>query len=501
MHAPPPDEPRDHKPAVWLLSCLALTLCAATALGGFRADDWINLERGRWAWTAAGAHDLWTSLNPFTLYRPLVDLWHGLMLRLFGLNPPPMLLVLSALLLGQSLLLGRLVREHGGSRNAAMLATVAVWCQPNAYAWTALWVSNATGSLMATFALISLLLFARAARKGARGRTMLPSLIGMALAFLAGALCKEEIVLLPGAVFALEWLRWPQRDARERRAIVVAWVTLVIVTGAYTIFRTHILPTPQMGENRYHLRFGAHVFHNIGFFLQQLGAMPLVTLVLARFLMPAAFTAARSSAAWQQARIGVLSGLGWAVAASLLYLPISGRPAYGYLYVPAFGVAYALAFALDLVSQAAAAAGSRRSVVAPLAVHAVLAAVLCGAGLVGIAWHRYPQLAADAEARLLSEHPAPPRGARMVFFDAGDPKRETFAGRTIFNLVFDDASGSFLRLVYDRDDLDAVILHGPAPKTYTPPPGTIAIYRAQMGELTPWIQTAPSAPAPTGRNP
>jgi hypothetical protein len=491
MHAPPPDEPRDHKPALWLLSGLALTLCAATALGGFRADDWINLERGRWAWTAAGAHDIWTSLNPFTLYRPLVDLWHGLMLRLFGLNTPPMLLVLSALLLAQSLLLGRLVREHGGSRNAAMLATVAVWCQPNAYAWTALWVSNATGSLMATFSLAALLLFARAARHGARGRNMLPSLVAMTLTFLAGALCKEEIVLLPGAVFALEWLRWPQRDARERRARIIAWVTLVAVTGAYTIFRTHILPTPQMGENRYHLRLGMHVFHNIGFFLQHLGAMPLVTLVLARFWVPAAFRSqTRSGGAWTLARTGMLSGAGWAVAASLLYLPISGRPAYGYLYIPAFGVAYALAFALDFASQAAAAAGSRRTVVAPLAVHAVLASALCAAGLIGIAWHRYPQLAADAEARLLSEHPSPPRGARMVFLDCGTPARETFAGRTIFNLVFDDASGSFLRLVYDRDDLDAVIVHGAVPETYTPPPGTIAIYRAQMGELTPWTPTS-----------
>lgn len=497
MHSPPPDESRDRTPALWLLSCLALTLFAATALGGFRADDWINLERGRWAWTAAGAHGIWTSVNPFSLYRPLVDLWHGLMLRLFGLNTPPMLLVLSVLLLAQSLLLGRLVRAHGGSRAAARLASVAVWCQPNAYAWTALWVSNATGSLMATFALLALLLFARAARIGARGGNMLPSLVLMTLAFLAGALCKEEIVLLPAAVFALECLHWPQRAPNERRSRLTAWVTLVVVTAAYTLFRTHIVPTPQFGESRYHLRLGMHVFSNIFFFLQHLVAMPLVTLILARFWVPAAFAAqARTGAAWSRARTFILSGLGWSVAASLLYLPISGRPGYGYLYIPAFGVAYALAHALDFASQAASAAGSRRSVVAPLAVHAALASVLCGAGLAGIAWHRYPQLVASAEARLLSEHPSPPRGARMVFLDSGEPTRETFAGRTIFNLVFDDASGSFLRLVYDRDDLDAVIIHGPIQEQFETPPGTIAIYRAERGELTPWAGAAPPGGQP-----
>ena len=177
----------------------------------------------------------------------------------------------------------------------------------------------------------------------------------------------------------------------------------------------------------------------------------------------------------------------------LLYLPISGRPAYGYLYIPAFGIAYATAHGLAFAAAAQAATGVRRFAVPALAVHALLATGLCAAALVGIGWDQYPELTHAAVTRLQREHPAPPPGARMVFLDCGSI-HETFAGRTLFNLVFDDASGSFLRLVYKRDDLDAVILHGAVPETLVTPAGTIAVYRTDYGRLAPWPASL-SAPA------
>lgn len=481
--SPPTSEDRERAPAIALLVTLLAADLVAACRGGFRADDWINLERGQWSWTAAGAHAVWTSLNPFTLYRPLVDLWHGLMLALFGLSAPPMMFVLAGVLLLQSVLLARLVRAHGGSRAIAALAAAAVWAQPNTYAWTTLWVSNATGALMATGALLALLLYTRAARALARGRGAALTLLAMSVVFVAGALCKEEIVLLPAAVIALEWPRWHSRTPAERRARAIAWGALVLITLAYTIFRTRVLVTPQAGENRYHLRLGMHVLNNLRFFAMHLGAMPLGALLFARVLLPGAFApGARDDAAWAQTRAAMLGGFGWAAAALLLYLPIAGRPAYGYLYIPAFGIAYAVAHGLAFAARAHARTRPARSAALPLAAHAALATALTITALAGIGWQRYPELAASVEATLRREQPAPPPHARLLFLDLGG-EHETFAGRSLFNLIFDDASGSFLRLLYRRDDLDAVVLHGPADRAWSAPPGTVAVYRADHGRI------------------
>jgi hypothetical protein len=169
---------------------------------------------GRWA-GAEGFRAIWSGLNPFTLYRPLVDLWHGAMLAVFGLNATPMLVMMVLLLLAQTALLARLTRERGGNALAGALAAAAMWMQANTFTWTTQWVSNVTGSLLALFSLLALVQHHRAVRAASRGRSALPAMAAMLASFVAGALCKEEIVLLPAALAALELARWRRLTRRS----------------------------------------------------------------------------------------------------------------------------------------------------------------------------------------------------------------------------------------------------------------------------------------------
>ncbi|MEO7867141.1 MAG: hypothetical protein ABIU54_05840, partial [Candidatus Eisenbacteria bacterium] len=414
--------PTTQRTAWRIIAGVAAVQLVACGLGSLRADDWVNLERGRVA-LSSDWRTIWTTLNPFTLYRPLVDVWHGTMVALFGYEPGFMLAMLVGHLALQSWLLSRLVRQLGGSRETAALAALAVWAQSNTYTWTTLWVSNATGSLMTTFALLTMVALASAARLRSQGRSARMRMSLMLFAYVATMLCKEESVLLPGVVAALATMRWHEAKQEERRTWI-GGIALSLALGAiYVGFRTVVLATPQMPGNRYTLHLGPHVFRNLGFFAVHLGALPITVAVLARFQFPFAFTpAARQMRGWAQARTGILAGLAWTVVACLLYLPISGRPAYGYLYAPAFGIAFAVAHALTFAANAQATTTRPRSPWSTLAVHALIATSLTAAALVSNQWHRFGAIHREALITLRREVPDPPPNAIFVFLDSGAPE-------------------------------------------------------------------------------
>lgn len=476
-----PARPAARRGALILTACAVLVQFAGAAIGSFRADDWTNLERGLWATTPEGARGIWTGLNPFTLYRPLVDLWHGAMMRCFGLDAAPMLAMMVLLTVAQTFLLARLVRERGGDRTAAVFAAAALWAQVNTYAWTTQWVSNVTGSLLALFTLLALVQHHRAVRAAARGRSPVPAIVAMALAFLAGALCKEEIVLLPAGLAALEWSRRERLGERERRAALASWLALSVVATGYLIFRTQVLPTPQVGETRYHLTLGPHILLSIAFFAVHLGALPALAWAVTRIAWPEA----HAREVWETpegrlARREALAAFAWSASATLLYLPISGRPAYGYYYLPAFAVA--LAVGRMFAHAAAHARPGRIGAAAALATHFVLALALTTTGLVLGAWHTYRARTLAVWATLDREWPSPPARARFVFLDSSGA--ECFVGRSIFNLIFDGATGSMLRLHYRRADLEGRTMYGPEHTSLaTLPDSVTAVYRTRLGSI------------------
>jgi len=495
----PPSPDRGTRAALLLVAILAALQLAAACIGSFRADDWINLEHGRWALSSAGRLAVWTRLNPFTLYRPLVDYWHGLMLALFGLRPAPMLVVLIGMLAAQSWMLARLARARGAGRPGSALAAAAVWVQPNAYSWTTLWVSNVTGSLVTTASLAVLLLHHHVVRRGGRGRTAWPGLVAAVVVFVAGALCKEDIVVLPAALAALEIARWRWLTPAERRAAVTSWLVLVVTAVLYAVFRTQVVPTPQSGGQRYHLALGPHVVANLRFFALHLAALPAFVAAIALVTWPAVFRRASwSDEPRRRALADALGAFAWAALALLLYLPIRGRPAYGYLYAPSFGIAYAVA---RLLALAPATAGLRaRPAVFALALHAAIATLLTGAALFAVRWHEYGTIVRDAFAELDRDLPSPPRGARLLVLDTQGS--ETFAGRSLYSLVFDGAAASMVRLHYNRPDLD-VVEHWDvdAGGREVLPAGVVMAFRTRRGRLErigpPGVEPPPaSVPAP-----
>ncbi|MFN8587778.1 MAG: hypothetical protein U0704_08225 [Candidatus Eisenbacteria bacterium] len=489
MHAPDPQASRTRPHALALVAAAALVQCAGATIGAFRADDWTNLERGRWALTPEGLRGIWTGLNPFTLYRPLVDLWHGAMMALFGLNAPPMLLVMTLLALAQTALLARLARERGGDRTAAALAAAAWWAQVNAYAWTTQWVSNVTGSLLALFSLLALVQHHRAVRAAGRGRSAVPAVLAMLAAFAAGALCKEEIVLLPAGLAALEWARRDRLSPRERTAALRSWLALAVLAAAYLVFRTQVLPTPQVGSQRYHLTFGANVLVSAAYFAAHLGALPATAWALTRVLWPASHARDTwDSPAGRAARREALAAFAWAASATLLYLPISGKPAYGYYYLPAFAVA--LGTARLLAHAAAAARPARLGAAGALATHFALLLALVATGLWAGAWHTYRARTLAVWATLDREYPEPPPGAKFVFLDASGA--ECFVGRSIFNLIFDGATGAMLRLHYGRSDLQGTTLYGPEAASLAALPADVtAVYHTRLGRIERVVNPAP----------
>jgi len=471
------------------VASLLLVQVAACLWGSFRADDWLNLERGARAWSQGGWIATWTAVNPFGLYRPLIDLWHGGLLRLFGLQAPPMMMTLIALLLLQSLLLARLVRARGGSRQVAALAAAALWAQPNTYSWTTLWVSNATGALMVTAALATLVLHARVTRRLASGQGVGLNLLAMSLTMLFGALCKEDIVLLPAIVVVLELARAPRMSAAERRASITAVGALLALAAAYAAFRLLVLPAPQPESGRYHLSLGVHVVRNVGFFALHLGALPMVAFVLARWRFPDALSREGAAlTAWVDARREILAGIAWAAIATALYLPISGRPAFGYLLPPALGIAYAVAHFLGAVSAVAAPAERPRSPVWTLAAHALIAVAVTAGALASIGWHRFGSLQREMVRTL--EHDRLPPGSHVGFIDAG--VNETPSRRTLFNLMVSSDPTAFLHVALGRPDLTTEVRVLPGARTV--PADAVTVdpwYVARSGALVPAQRSGP----------
>lgn len=474
------------------MAVLAVGLLAvAGTLGAFRADDWINLERGRLALSSEW-RGVWTGLNPFQLYRPLVDLYHGLMVRLFGLVPGWHLAALIALLLTHGLLLRRIVSLRGGP---GPLAGAAVAVQANTWAWTALWVSNATGSLMATFWLLTMLAHHVAVHRADREQPWARFVVLAPLGLLLAALCKEEAILLPAVLAAMEGSRWTGLSPGGRRAAAVSVVSIGVAAAGFAVFRLCVLPS-QLGDGSYYgLTLGPRVLSNLAFFAMHLAPLPLLALIVSRFV----YAGAWRREAWRgpefsHARRGVVAGLAWAAIGITLYLPIGGH-GYGYLYLPAFGIALAVAHGLH--GAARAHGGGARAIPsgAVLAMHAIVAFGLTAWGLSASGWPRYRALQREAFAVMDAALGTPPAGARVVFIDP--VKTETLAGRSLFDLMFDDAAGSMLRLRYARADLDARVIRGEAAtRAIEHPPEATAVFLAREGRLKPVTIARPRASGP-----
>lgn len=167
------------------------------------------------------------------------------MMRLWGLHPWPHLVPLILLLALQTVLLARIARLRGGSPALAWLVAATAWAQVNTHAWTALWPSNVTGGLMATFLLLALFMHHGAVRQAGEGCGAATRVIlGMVSASLA-LISKEEAVLLPLVLGWLEALRWGRLGTPARRTALASWIGISLVVACYVAIRFVALPATR----------------------------------------------------------------------------------------------------------------------------------------------------------------------------------------------------------------------------------------------------------------
>jgi hypothetical protein len=482
---PAPDAAtRSELPAIGALIAVALmALVGASSLAYFRAEDWLALALGNRALTT-GWHDVWTTLWFDSFYRPITDLYQAFMVGRFRMHPWPYFAALIVLFTLQTALLSRIARMRGSDRTVAWLTAAAAWTQVNAYVWSTLWMSNVGGVLAAQFLLLALIGHHLVVERRREGRSAAPGLALGIAAVAVGTLCKEDFIVLAPAIAWLEGCRWWRLSPVERRAALQSWLVLSGCIGVYLAFRFLVMPTPQIPGQHFHLEFGMNWVRNLWFFLSHLLLLPAVLAILARVIYPAAWRReARTGDAWRRAREGMWAGFGWAAIAIQVYLPIRGH-GYGYLYGPAFAIAYATAHGLGWAADAQRRTGGRTpSKVVPLAVHWVLVTTFVAVGLVGNGWPRYHALADEAFATLDRALPNPRPGATVLFLDPCE--KETLAGRSLFNMLVGGMTASIVRVHYGREDVIGLLIEGPpALEAAKRPPPADLVLLARGGRLS-----------------
>jgi hypothetical protein len=453
-----------------LVLVIAAALIAAMAVAGFRGEDWFNIERG-----VGSLGDLRATLlavHTPGFFRPLPDLLTGVMFRAFGLTPWPYIATLLLLFALDAALLAAIVRERGGPPRAAWIAVAALAVQANTYAWTVFWFSYITGSLVTTLLLVAIWLHHRVVSRARVGRGPGAGIALAVVAVLLAGLCKEEVVLLPPILGALELARWRRLGPAERRAALQSGMAIAIAAGAYLVFRVAFHP-PEIdrGAAQYRLTFGRNWIQNAVFFGFHLLPLPLAMATLSWGVRRRGRNDAEPGASGAGIGAELLAGVAWTVLAIQLYLPMGGH-AYGLLYLPAFGIALGLAPWL----------ATRMHPARRLAAYATFAFLVTAWGLASVGWPRYRAIARATFAALDRASPTPPPGGRFVFLDPME--RETLAGRSVFNMVFDGALPSMVRLHYRRPDLGARVVIGPAAlDSAAHPPAAVAVFLVRNGRL------------------
>lgn len=450
-----------------LVLILALVLLAAWSIAGFRGEDWWNIERGAGSLANIPSTLLGHGMPGF--YRPLPDLVTGVLYQWFGLTPGPYLAFQLLLFALDAALLASIVKLRGGNAEAAWIAVAALGVQVNTYSWTVFWFSYVTGTLVTTFVLLAVWFHHRAVARAERGRSPVPAAILAASATLLAATCKEEVVLIPAILAAIEAIRWPRLGPAARRATVGAWIAIAAPVVVYLAFRFAIHP-PELGHgttDQYRLHFGRNWISNLVFFGFHLVPFPFVMATLGWWSSRSPRAPAPAGATMTE----LAAGAAWTVLSIQLYLPMGGH-AYGLLYLPAFGVALGLAPWLATVPRPAL----------RLATYAGFAVLITAWGLASVGWPRYRGIARETFAALDRAAPTPRPGAQFVFLDPME--RETLSGRSVFNMVFDGAAANMVRLHYRRPDLGARVVIGPAAlDSAAHPPVAEAVFLVRNGRM------------------
>ncbi len=165
-------------------------------------------------------------------YRPVLMLWFGLNYLLFGLKPFWWHLVTLSLHMATTLFVYLLAKKLSNDRTTALWAGIIFGLHP-VHIEVASWVSGTTESLMAAFLLGAFLCYLKARETVGRRRIWI---LAAVLCYLLAMFEKESAIVLPGLIFAYEWLMRKSADGepdpfrtRARAAFKAATPFLAVV--------------------------------------------------------------------------------------------------------------------------------------------------------------------------------------------------------------------------------------------------------------------------------
>ena len=297
----------------------------------FYADDFTFLNRA-----LSGPRSWWDILLPIEVrwwwsYRPLsIELFYGMGVRWFGLSAFPFLAANVANFLLASLLLGRIARQIGFSRQGAVFCALLLLTMHSSNV-EIFWVSVFQHTSARVFVLLSVTTYLEALRSG---RIVWN---GVSLAsMLLGLLCNELTVLLPASLLLLgtafgcaegEAIRPTSLVGRAVCAVRMA-APQIVMAIAFAVFRWMIIAEPTLKKPfEYYMGFGWHIALNIAGYLW---------LLVHENLLKAMCTGIFLCAAWwvslQQRGSQVLSDLALRALTFFAWLCVTMVPFVGFLY-------------------------------------------------------------------------------------------------------------------------------------------------------------------------
>jgi len=245
--------------ATLLLLVLAFSFLVYANTTGFEFvyDDWLQITRNPQlsSWKNIPGFfvgDVWGlggNAKLGTYYRPIFTLWLLLNHKAFGINPHWWHLSTVLLHLLSTYLVYLLGRRLLRSQPAGLVAALLFGLTP-LHIESVAWITDGIDTMMGIFFIGSFLLYLRAKE---RGRA---SSIGSLSLFALSLLVKETAVVLPGIVFAYEWVGvragnekqpWPVRArAGIRAALPFAGVTLLYFVARRLAL--HGMAAPQQDQ-------------------------------------------------------------------------------------------------------------------------------------------------------------------------------------------------------------------------------------------------------------
>ncbi|NIO27863.1 MAG: hypothetical protein GTO29_04825 [Candidatus Latescibacteria bacterium] len=466
-----------------VIACIALfILLVAAWLGFFRSDDFFELQTAKFD-TVNDPIKVFTKVDGDRHYRPTSKLFFWIHLLVFGLKPLGYFVTIILIFFLNLYLFYLLARHILGDLLGAYSAILLFLLQGNTYLYTVNWIAGINTVLSGVFIIATLFFYIKSA--DATHKAVLFYILSLVF-FVLGLLSREITVIVIPTVLAYDVLLLRSGTPRKLAAVakrLPVYMSFFILFVIYVLMRNSAGARSLLGEGGYIFSLN-NLADGIVFFALQLGFLPAGVLLLA---IPALLI--NKPPKWTLKLIAW--GLFLALVATLPVLSLHWTSP-TWLYIPAFGIAFAAAALFKQVLSI----NSKR---ATLLFYGVLVWAIIGNSLLFIKlsssrWWQWGGYIRNVIEGVTTRYPDLPRGATLYFIDKTEQNSfcsmgGLFKGQHNVDAAFRvwyDAPSLQTRTVTDEASLiDAAIESGAGEA----PPIFVFVYdEGSITDKTEWFQ-------------